>query len=288
MTSPRPFQLLLANRLSSLRSLCKTLPLSLLNSVLLLFSDIFITLSASSCIQTLSSCSSTVPQFGKSPPHPPEVFCRTRPETSSCKTSFLSILRCFFGGKKIIPLWISDWQTDLMGHVSLTSTLLRVVTQILGLLEEETGPQLGDSWNSGVGDLQKCEKLRTGMTFNLSQAGGSLEEETDAVLAAPSNPFPSSSLFNQIKTCTDSTSINLKFVTFIGAKKQKAKENSTALLLFALGSIPNSPQSAGGILAGPLEELNPDLSKISLNITEKRRWFKRTQVRHSKGRKSGI
>lgn len=84
----------------------------------------------------------------------------------------------------------------------------------------------------------------------MSQAGGSLEEETDAVLAAPSNPFPSSALFNQIKNCTDSTSINLKFVKFIGAKKaesKKQKKNPTAPLLFALGSIPNSPQSAGVI-----------------------------------------
>lgn len=82
----------------------------------------------------------------------------------------------------------------------------------------------------------------------MSQAGGSLEEETDVVLAAPSNPFPSSTLFNQIKNGMDSTSINLKFVKFIGAKKAKSKrKNPRAPLLFALGSVPNSPQSAGVI-----------------------------------------
>lgn len=71
----------------------------------------------------------------------------------------------------------------------------------------------------------------------MSQAGGSLEEETDTVLAAPSNPFPSSPLFNQIKSCTDSTSINLKFVKFIGAKKAKSKRKTPQLLFCLLWAV---------------------------------------------------
>lgn len=89
-----------------------------------------------------------------------------------------------------------------------------------------------------MGDLQNSEKLSTGKIFTLAQAGGSLEEETDAVLAAPSNPFPSSSLFNQTKTCTDSTSINLKFVKFIGAKKQKAEEKPHSSSFVCSGQRP--------------------------------------------------
>lgn len=72
----------------------------------------------------------------------------------------------------------------------------------------------------------------------MSQAGGSLEEETDAVLAAPSSPFPSSSLFNQIKNCTDSTSINLNCVKFIGAIKQKAKEKPHSSSFVCSGQCP--------------------------------------------------
>lgn len=56
--------------------------------------------------------------------------------------------------------------------------------------------------------------------------------------------------------------------TYMGGKKKK---KPTAPLLFALGNVPNSHQTAGVILAGLktlrlLEELNPDLSKNHLKL----------------------
>lgn len=160
---------------------------------------------------------------------------------------------------------------------------LRVVTQILGLLEGETGPQLGDSWNSGVGDLQKCEKLSTGRTFNLSQASSSLEEETDAVLAAPCNPFPSSSLFNQIKNCTDSTGINLKFVTFIGAKKQKAKEKPHSFSFVCSGQHPKLTPKCRSDLSWAIRGIE---SRSLQNITENHRETQMVQENSSQALQS--
>jgi len=78
-------------------------------------------------------------------------------------------------------------------------------------------------------------------------------------------------------------------------KEKKKKKIPTAPLLFALGNVPNSHQTAGVILAGLktlslLEELNPDLSKKSFKITEKPIWLKsiKVTVKHSKVRKSEI
>lgn len=88
-----------------------------------------------------------------------EMLSSTICQTSSCKTSCLGSLNHFLDGREWLLLFLSAWLAEGLGRVPihLTSAIFRVVTQLLGLLQEQPDPL---TWCKPIrGGFSKWEKL---------------------------------------------------------------------------------------------------------------------------------